>query len=147
MVLYMPLLGSQDFLAVKANHGTFAMLADLAPNIPLYRPLKRELSTVLGAPWQGTTHTVPDFSKIIKRVVDKVKDVDLDAFQAGRATSKLTLDILAKGSDMLSGSGMNSFRKRWKLWAEGGVAFEEEDDDIAMLRRGSHPEEDTNGDN
>ena len=30
----------QDFLAAKANHGTFTMLADLAPNIPLYRPLK-----------------------------------------------------------------------------------------------------------
>jgi hypothetical protein len=38
-------------------------------------------------------------------VVDKVKDVDLDAFQAGHATSKLTLDILAKGSEM------NSFQK------------------------------------
>lgn len=131
----------QDFLAAKVNHGTFTMLADLAPNIPLYHLLKRELSVVLGALWQGTTHTVPDFSKIINRVTDKVEDKELNAFEAGRGTSKLTVDILTKGSDMLSGKGMDSFGKRWKLWAEGGVEFEEEDDDIAMLRRGTHPDE------
>jgi hypothetical protein len=137
----------QDFLAAKANHGTFTMLADLAPNIPLYRPLKRELSIVLGASWQGTTHTVPDFSKLIKRMMDKVEDIELNVFEAGRGTSKLTVDILAKGGDMLSGKGMDSFRKRWKLWAEGGVEFEEEDDDIAMLRRGTHPDEDLANEN
>jgi hypothetical protein len=144
---FVPYSASQDFLAAKANHGTFAMLADLAPNIPLYRPLKRELSIVLGAPWQGTAHTVPDFSKVIKRVANKIEDIDLNAFEAGRGTVKSTVDILVKGSGILSSKGMDSFRKRWKLWAEGGVAFEEEDDDIAMLRRGTNTVEDSNDDN
>ena len=141
---FVPYSSSQDFLAAKANHGTFAMLADLAPNIPLYCPLKRELSAVLGTPWQGTAHTVPDFSKVIKRVASKIKDIDLNAFEAGHGMERSMVDILVKGGGMLSGKGMDSFRKRWKLWAEGGVAFEEEDDDITMLRRGT---EDSNDDN
>ena len=117
------------------------MLADLTPNILLYCLLKWELSVVLGAPWQGTTHAVPDFSKIIKWVTeDKVEDIELNAFEAHHRTSKLTVDILTKGSDMLSGKGMDLFWKRWKLWAEGGMEFEEEDD-IAMLHRGTHPDE------
>ena len=74
-------------------------------------------------------------------MTDKVEDKELNAFEAGRGTSKLTVDILTKGSDMLSGKGMDSFGKRWKLWAEGGVEFEEKDDDIAMLHRGTHPDE------
>jgi hypothetical protein len=48
---------------------------------------------------------------------------------------------------MLSGKGMDSFRKRWKLWAEGGVAFKEEDDDIAMLHRGTNTVKDSNDNN
>jgi hypothetical protein len=48
-------------------------------------------------------------------VTVKVKDIQLNAFEAGCGTSKLTVDILAKGSDMLSGRGMDSFQKRWKL--------------------------------
>ena len=118
------------------------MLADLAPNIPLYRSLKRELSVVLGAPWQGKAHSVPDFSRIIAQVSDKVEDVDLNVFEAGRGTSKQTIDILAKGSSILGGKGMDSFRKRWKLWAEGGTEFEEEEDDITILHKGTHSEED-----
>ena len=129
-------------MAAKANHGTFSMLADLAPNIPLYRSLKRELSVVLGAPWQGKAHTVPDFSGIITQVANKVEDVDLNVFEAGRGTSKQTVDILAKGSSLLGGKGMDSFRKRWKLWAEGGAEFDNEEDDIAMLHRGTHTNED-----
>jgi len=132
---------SQYFLAAKAIHGTFDMLADLAPNIPLYQPLKCQLSEVLGAPWQGTDHTVPDFSKPIQQVINKINDVELDEHQEGWNLSRQTVDILSKGGDMQSGNGLNSFRKRWKLWAEGAVALEEEDDEIAMLRRGLHPDE------
>ena len=106
---FVPYSALQDFLAAKGNHGTFAMLADLAPNIPLYHPLKRELSTVLGAPWQGTAHMVPNFSKVIERVANKIEDIDLNAFEAGCGTVKSTVDILVKGGGMLSGKGMDSF--------------------------------------
>jgi hypothetical protein len=47
---------------------------------------------------------------------------------------------MSNGSDMQSGNGLNSFPKRWKLQAEGAVALEEEDDEIAMLHRGLHPD-------
>ena len=106
---FVPYSASQDFLAATANNRMFAMLADLALNIPQYHPLKRELSTVLGAPWQGTAHTVPDFSKVIKQVANKIEDIDLNAFEAGRGMEKSTIDILVKGGGMLSGKGMDSF--------------------------------------
>ena len=57
-------------------------------------------------------------------MANKVEDVDLNVFEAGRGTSKQTVDILAKGSSLLGGKGMDSFRKRWKSWAEGGAEFD-----------------------
>ena len=87
---------------MKANHGTFTMLADLAANIPLYCSLKWDLSVVLGTPWQGRAHTVPGFLGIITQVANKVEDVDLNVFEAGCGTSKQTVDILAKGSSLFS---------------------------------------------
>ncbi|KAF7976464.1 hypothetical protein HWV62_6721 [Athelia sp. TMB] len=139
----------KDYLAAKGVHGTFDMLANLAPNIPLYRRLKRQLAGVLGTPWGGTSHTVPDFTKAINQVMNKIRDVQLAEFQTGRTTPKLTVNILQKGGETLQNSAISSFQKRWRLWAAGKVDLEDpegpEEDDIEMLRQGSAPEQD--GDN
>lgn len=125
-------------MEAKGIHGTFDMLANLAPNIPLYRRLKRKLATVLGAPWGGTSHTVPDFTSDINQVMNKIRDVQLAEFKVGCTTSKLTVNILQKGTETLRNSGISSFQKRWWLWAAGEVDLDDpeavgEEDDIIML--------------
>ncbi|KAJ7216920.1 hypothetical protein C8J57DRAFT_1040772, partial [Mycena rebaudengoi] len=67
----------QSYFASKGVHGSWDLLADLAPNIPIFRRLKTQFGEFLGAPWQGTHHLKVDTSDQEKKVKLKVKEFQL----------------------------------------------------------------------
>jgi hypothetical protein len=123
----------QAYALAKGLHASWEQLGDLSPTIPILCPLKTQFSRILSAPWQGTTHTDPDIASLINRVASKARSVDLHLRKPNRETKKRTVDILAKGHDMLQSKVMKAFTKRWEVWIAGTGVFEEEEDDIPVI--------------
>ena len=123
----------QAFHLSKGLHATWDQLADLGPTIPILRPLKTQFTRILGAPWQGTTHTDPDVTPLLHRVASKAKDLELHIRKPKRITKKRTVDILAKGREELQKKGMKAFSKRWAAWIRGTGMVEDDEDEIPVI--------------
>ncbi|KAJ7663218.1 hypothetical protein DFH06DRAFT_929198, partial [Mycena polygramma] len=67
----------KNYFASKGVHGSWDLLADLAPNVPILRRLKTQFGEFLGAPWQGTHHTKVDCSEQINKVKMKMREYRL----------------------------------------------------------------------
>lgn len=114
-------------------HGTWDQLSDLAPNIPIYRPLKRRFAVFMGSAYGGTTHTNPDSSTSVKKVSLKAMEHNLHIYIPGRKTKRDVKDILLDGSSQLKLKGIDTFTRSYKAWVNNTAAFPEDDDDIEAL--------------
>lgn len=114
-------------------HGTWDQLSDLAPNIPIYRPLKRRFAVFMGSAYGGTTHTNPDSSTSVKKVSSKAMEHNLHIYIPGCKAKRDVKDILLDGSSQLKLKGIDTFMRSYKAWVNNTVAFPEDDDDIEAL--------------
>ncbi|KAG0694634.1 hypothetical protein DFH29DRAFT_778355, partial [Suillus ampliporus] len=73
----------KNWFAAKGVHGTWDQLGDLAPNISIYCPLRRQFAKAMGNSWSGTTHTSPNSSKSIKKVMSKAMEQNLHVHMPG----------------------------------------------------------------
>ncbi|KAJ7796687.1 hypothetical protein B0H14DRAFT_2390415 [Mycena olivaceomarginata] len=64
----------KNYFASKGVHASWALLGDLAPNVPILRRLKTQFGQFLGAPWQGTHHTKVECSDQINKVKLKMRE-------------------------------------------------------------------------
>ncbi|RDB22299.1 hypothetical protein Hypma_010669 [Hypsizygus marmoreus] len=121
----------KHWYAAKGIHATWEQLANLAPNVPIYRTLKKQFTQFMGAPWQGTSHTDVSCSKLVLKVKEKAEEfqIHLPDVPKRAKTTRPTVDVIMKGKEVLQESGLKSFAKRYKAWVEDGEAFEIEEDD------------------
>lgn len=87
------------------------------------------------ASYQGSSHTTPDTSHLVRKVADKVRDLELQKFIPGRegnAKVKKTINILARGEEQLKSSSLATFNKKIRILIEGGV-FEDEVDTLPPI--------------
>ncbi|KAG0692100.1 hypothetical protein DFH29DRAFT_784210, partial [Suillus ampliporus] len=73
----------KNWFTAKGLHGTWEQLGDLAPNIPIYHPLKHQFARYMGSSWGGTTHMTPNSSMSIKKVTSKAKEKNLHVYTPG----------------------------------------------------------------
>lgn len=124
----------KNYFSSKGIHGTWEQLGHLAPNIPIYRGLKRQFVAFMGAPWQGTTHTDVNTSELAFRVKRKAGElaIHLENTPNQPTVQNRTTGILTEGIETLRSTGVKAFTKRYKAWVKEGVPFEiNEDGDSA----------------
>jgi hypothetical protein len=84
--------------------------------------IKKQVTSELGCPYKGTSHTTPDTSDCVWKVANKVKELGLDKFEAGRegnAMAKKTVDILSLGEKRLKSSTLATFNKKVRRLHDG----------------------------
>ena len=115
----------QDYFKGKGMHASWEGLSDLAPNIPLYRCLKKQFMEFVRPPHQGTSHSAPDVSSLIYRVCDKAQELNLHIFKAGRQDTSgfRATDILAEGAHELQKKGMRLFAKQNKVCVRDSTPY------------------------
>jgi hypothetical protein len=67
------------------------------------------------------------------RVTRKAQSVDLHLRKPNRVTKKRTVDIMAKGQEVLQSKVVKAFTKRWKIWVAGTGVFDDEEDEIPVI--------------
>ena len=70
----------------------------------------------LGSQYSGSTHTRPDTSSLIWRVVEKARDQRLNEYTPNRKGADV-LDAIKKGEKLVRGSTLESFNRKIALKA------------------------------
>ncbi|KAJ7891051.1 hypothetical protein B0H13DRAFT_2530311 [Mycena leptocephala] len=67
----------KNYFTSKGVHGSWDLLSDLAPNVPIFRRLKTQFGDFLGAPWQGIHHTKVNTNDQVAKVQSKMSEFEL----------------------------------------------------------------------
>ncbi|KIK40278.1 hypothetical protein CY34DRAFT_87623, partial [Suillus luteus UH-Slu-Lm8-n1] len=120
------------WFTTKGVHDTWDQLGDLAPNIPVYHPLRYQLAKAMGNSWSGTTHTSSNNLLSVKKVMSKAMEQNLHVHMPGCTVNKHAKYLL-NGSSYLKSKGFDMFMRSYTAWVNHSAAFPEENNDIETL--------------
>lgn len=89
----------------------------------MLRHLKKQFVRSIGTPYQGTKHSAPDISKLVRKVQDKAEELASHIITPGRKVKFYAQDILADGAELLRSKGMNRFKRRYKKWVRESTMY------------------------
>jgi hypothetical protein len=96
----------------------------------MYRTLKTQFDRALGSPWQGTSHSRPDTSDQVIKVM-KISEVyklhlaAAEGIERRTYTVRGTIDIVLLGKETLQKKGMKAWAKWYTKWVQG-ISVDEE---------------------
>jgi len=96
----------------------------------MLRHLKKQFNQSIGTPYQGTKHSAPDVSKLIRKVHDKAKELATHLVIPGRKVAFKAQDILQDGAALLRSSGLKRFEKRYKKWVQESTMYSYQSADL-----------------
>ncbi|KAJ6585483.1 hypothetical protein B0H19DRAFT_924831 [Mycena capillaripes] len=108
----------KNYFTSKGVHGSWDLLSNLAPNMPIFRHLKMQFGDFLGAPWQGVHHTKVNTNDQVAKVQLKMSELHLDKVNAQRVTEHQTIDIIETGATLPQKTGIKKFAKSYMKWRD-----------------------------
>ena len=112
----------QFLFAAKGLYSTWERLGNISAIVEFLQNIKKQVTSALGCPYKGTSHTSPDTSECVWKVGNKVKELGLDKFEAdreGNAVAKKTVNILSLGEKRLKSSTLATFNKKVRRLHDG----------------------------
>ncbi|EIW83200.1 hypothetical protein CONPUDRAFT_152236 [Coniophora puteana RWD-64-598 SS2] len=100
----------------KGVRGHWGQLSTYATLIPVLRPLKFQFTKFFNTCWMGTTHTEPDTSRNVARLMRKIYETRIHIPIPGRTTHAQTVDVISAGIDYLMKTGLPSWQKSFREW-------------------------------
>ena len=104
----------QVLFLFRGIHANWERLGNLSAICALLSFFKKHCGAQLGSRYSGSSHTRPDASSYIWRIVEKARDERLNEYIPGRKGPDV-LDSIKKGDKLVRGSTLESFNRKTVL--------------------------------
>jgi hypothetical protein len=111
-----------SIFSAKGLYSTWERLGSISVIIEFLQNIKKQVTTALGCPYTGTSHTIPDTSDCVWKVANKVKELGLYKFEPGREgneMAKKTVNIISLGEKRLKSPTLATFNKKVRRLHDG----------------------------
>ena len=123
------------FFAQKGVYASWDQLGDISASVDLLQNIRKQVLHALKTSYHGITHTNPDMTASVDKIVNKVRELELDRHKpdwCGNGAVKLIIDTLAVGEQKLRLLTLTIFNQKAKTMMDGN-GFEVEEDEILTI--------------
>ena len=118
----------------KCIYATWDHLANVSAASKHLMELKKRVHQEMDTSYQGQSHSTPDTSSLVWRIVHDLKKTGIQTFKDKRSRNSSavpTIDLYLKGHNQLLLSSLRTFNKNIEVMQSGG-SFEEVVDELEL---------------
>ena len=116
-------------------YASWDQLGDISASVDLLQNVRKQVLHALKTSYHGITHTNPDTTASVDKIVNKVRELELDRHKpdwCGNDAVKPIIDTLAVGEQKLRLSTLTTFNQKAKTMMDGN-GFEVKEDEILTI--------------